>query len=145
MILVPLSDGCTTYNLTSHQICLKYFPVPARYSSARNLCQAEGGDLIKIDSQEKYDKFETFHGMFKLRTRYFTLLENDTKVYLCHLFTMTKSRLKKDFVRLSVKNNTSNSLVFVFRVSGLYVSFCIINLALVLYQTEVQRLKAYTF
>uniref|UniRef100_K1QEB5 C-type lectin domain-containing protein n=1 Tax=Magallana gigas TaxID=29159 RepID=K1QEB5_MAGGI len=58
---LPLSDGCTTYNLTSHQICLKYFPVPARYSSARNLCQAEGGDLIKIDSQEKYDKFETFH------------------------------------------------------------------------------------
>lgn len=47
-----------------------YFPVLARYSSARNLCQAEGGDLIKIDSQEKYDIFKDYHGMFKLYERF---------------------------------------------------------------------------
>uniref|UniRef100_K1R1M3 Uncharacterized protein n=1 Tax=Magallana gigas TaxID=29159 RepID=K1R1M3_MAGGI len=58
---IPFSDGCTTYNLTSHQICLKYFPVSARYSSARNLCQAEGGDLIKIDSERKFDIFRKHH------------------------------------------------------------------------------------
>eukprot|EP00105_Crassostrea_gigas_P040748 XP_019924896.1 PREDICTED: uncharacterized protein LOC109619397 [Crassostrea gigas] len=58
---LPFSDGCTTYNLTSHQICLKYFPVSARYSSARNLCQAEGGDLIKIDSERKFDIFRKHH------------------------------------------------------------------------------------
>lgn len=62
-IVVPWSTGCVTYNLTSHQICLKYFPVLARYSSARNLCRAEGGDLIRFDSQEKFDIFKDYHGM----------------------------------------------------------------------------------
>lgn len=44
-----------------YQICLKYFPVPASYSTAQANCQAEGGDLIKIDSQEKYDIFKDYH------------------------------------------------------------------------------------
>ncbi|XP_052692703.1 uncharacterized protein LOC128170978 [Crassostrea angulata] len=57
----PWSDGCKTYNLSSQQICLKYFPVLARYLSARNLCQAEDGDLIKIDSKEKFDIFKDYH------------------------------------------------------------------------------------
>lgn len=52
-ITVPRSTGCTTYQLTSNQICLMYFPVPARYSTAKTLCQAGGGNLFKIDSQEK--------------------------------------------------------------------------------------------
>lgn len=62
-IVVPWSTGCATYNLTSHQISLKYFPVLARYSSARNLCKAEGGNLIRFDSQEKFDIFKDYHGM----------------------------------------------------------------------------------
>nr|XP_019924468.2 uncharacterized protein LOC105332398 [Crassostrea gigas] len=60
-VLVPWSTGCTTYQLTSHQICLMYFPVPARYSTAKTLCQAGGGNLFKIDSQEKFDLFEDYH------------------------------------------------------------------------------------
>lgn len=42
---------------------MKYFPVTARYSPAKALCQAEGGNLIKIDSKEKFDIFKDNHGM----------------------------------------------------------------------------------
>lgn len=77
-IVVPWSTGCATYNLTSHQKCLKYFPVLARYSSARNLCKAEGGDLIRFDSQEKFDIFKDYHGMFDWVAILKTL--NDLKV-----------------------------------------------------------------
>lgn len=57
---------------------LKYFPVLARYSSARNLCKAEGGDLIRFDSQEKFDIFKDYHGMFDWVAFLKTL--NDLKV-----------------------------------------------------------------
>lgn len=58
---LPCADGYATYSLMSYQICLKYFPVPVTYSTAQANCQAEGGDLIKIDSQEKYDIFKDCH------------------------------------------------------------------------------------
>ncbi|XP_052695677.1 uncharacterized protein LOC128174082 [Crassostrea angulata] len=57
----PCAEGYVTYRLISYEICMKYFPVPASYSTAQANCQAEGADLIKIDSQEKYDIFKDYH------------------------------------------------------------------------------------
>lgn len=86
-IIVPRSTGCTTYTLTSHQICLMYFPVPARYSTAKTLCQAGGGNLFKIDSQEKFDLFEDYHGMLSLGIC-------AVNWYVLNKFRMTTSRKK---------------------------------------------------
>ena len=51
-------DGYVTYNYTDYQICLKYVPNPVRYTLARAHCEAEGGDLIRIDTTLKYDIFK---------------------------------------------------------------------------------------
>lgn len=64
-----------------------YFPVPARYSSAKTLCQAGGGHLFKIDSQEKFDIFEDYHGMLKL-------CNCVLNVYFAIRFTMATNRQK---------------------------------------------------
>lgn len=60
---MPCANGYVSYDVMSYQICLKYYPVPVTYESARALCQTEGADLIKIDSQEKFDVFKDYHGM----------------------------------------------------------------------------------
>lgn len=64
MILGSCANGYLNYDLSDSQICVKYFPIEVSYSSARANCQAEGGDLIKIDSPEKFDMFKEYHGMF---------------------------------------------------------------------------------
>ena len=51
-------DGYVTYNYTDYQICLKYVPDSVRYTQARAHCEAEGGDLIRIDTTLKYDIFK---------------------------------------------------------------------------------------
>nr|XP_034319372.1 uncharacterized protein LOC117687235 [Crassostrea gigas] len=58
---LPCAEGYATLKLMSYEICMKYFPVPASYSTAQANCQAEGADLIKIDSKEKYDIFNDYH------------------------------------------------------------------------------------
>nr|XP_011434543.2 uncharacterized protein LOC105333334 [Crassostrea gigas] len=50
-----------SYEVMSYQTCLKYYPVPVTYDSARARCQADGADLIKIDSKEKFDVFKDYH------------------------------------------------------------------------------------
>ncbi|XP_052693547.1 uncharacterized protein LOC128171798 [Crassostrea angulata] len=57
----PCADGYATYYLMPYQICLKYFPVPVSYSTAKANCHDERANLIKIDSQEKYNIFEDYH------------------------------------------------------------------------------------
>ena len=59
---VPCAEGYATYKWMSYEICMKYFPVPVIYATAKANCEAEGGNLIKIDSQEKYDIFNDYHG-----------------------------------------------------------------------------------
>ena len=51
-------DGYVTYYYADFQICLKYVPDSVRYTQARAHCEAEGGDLIKIDTTLKYDIFK---------------------------------------------------------------------------------------
>eukprot|EP00105_Crassostrea_gigas_P002472 XP_011415016.1 PREDICTED: uncharacterized protein LOC105319257 [Crassostrea gigas] len=54
---VPVSckDGYLTYNYTNTQICLKYVSTPCTYPEATGYCQADGGDLIRLDSQLKHE------------------------------------------------------------------------------------------
>ncbi|XP_052692927.1 uncharacterized protein LOC128171220 [Crassostrea angulata] len=59
--ILPCANGYVSYDVMAYQICLKYYPVPVTYESARALCQTEGADLIKIDSQEKFDVFKDYH------------------------------------------------------------------------------------
>lgn len=47
--------GYVTFNFTDTQICLKYVTTPATYPEATKHCQADGGDLIRLDSNLKYD------------------------------------------------------------------------------------------
>uniref|UniRef100_K1PDA1 Uncharacterized protein n=1 Tax=Magallana gigas TaxID=29159 RepID=K1PDA1_MAGGI len=58
---LPCANGYATYYLMPYQICLKYFPGPVSYSTAQANCRAQDADLIKIDSQEKYDIFKDYH------------------------------------------------------------------------------------
>ena len=55
-------DGYVTYNYTDFQICLKYVPDSVRYTQARAHCEAEGGDLIRIDTTLKYEIFKEMLG-----------------------------------------------------------------------------------
>ncbi|XP_048750767.2 uncharacterized protein LOC125662565 [Ostrea edulis] len=50
-------DGYTTYQYKYFKICLKYVAMDTKYPDAVNFCNADGGDLIRIDSQQKYDLF----------------------------------------------------------------------------------------
>lgn len=63
LFVAPCAKGYASYDLLGSQICLKYFPVPVSYATAKANCQVEGGNLIKIDSQEKYDIFKDYHGV----------------------------------------------------------------------------------
>lgn len=65
-MIAPCADGYRAYDFMLHQICLKYVPVHSTYSSAKLSCDAEGGDLIKIASQKKFDIFKRHHGMSSL-------------------------------------------------------------------------------
>lgn len=49
--------------LVKFQNLFEVFPRSVTYQSARAFCQAEVGNLIKIDSQEKFDVFKDYHGM----------------------------------------------------------------------------------
>ncbi|XP_061190503.1 type-2 ice-structuring protein-like [Saccostrea echinata] len=40
--------------------CLRYEKTPAQYADAANACHLEGGDIIKIDSAEKFSIFKEF-------------------------------------------------------------------------------------
>nr|XP_034319353.1 uncharacterized protein LOC117687213 [Crassostrea gigas] len=51
----PCKDGYVTYNYTNTQTCLKYVPSPASYPEATKHCQAEGSDVIRLDSKLKHD------------------------------------------------------------------------------------------
>ncbi|XP_052693542.1 uncharacterized protein LOC128171792 [Crassostrea angulata] len=59
---LPCANGYASYYLMPYQICLMYFPGPVSYSTAQANCHAQDADLIKIDSQEKYDIFKDYHG-----------------------------------------------------------------------------------
>lgn len=80
LILGNCANGYLNYDLSDSQICVKYFPIQVSYSSARANCQAEGGDLIKIDSPEKFDMFKEYYGMFsfciELQRIYLYILNN---------------------------------------------------------------------
>ncbi|XP_062602934.1 uncharacterized protein LOC134264654 [Saccostrea cucullata] len=60
----PCPEGYTTYNYTYFEICLMYVPVNSKYPDAVENCKENGGDLIKIDSLEKYDIFKSFSGQY---------------------------------------------------------------------------------
>ncbi|XP_048751416.1 uncharacterized protein LOC125663154 [Ostrea edulis] len=57
-------QGYTTHQYTYFKICLKYVSVYVKYPDAVNHCNADGGDLIRIDSQQKFDIFKTHLGPF---------------------------------------------------------------------------------
>jgi hypothetical protein len=54
--------GYTPYPIISLFICLKYVALNTKYPDAVNDCNADDGDLIRIDSQEKFDIFRTHLG-----------------------------------------------------------------------------------
>lgn len=88
--VAPCADGYATYYLMPYQICLKYFPVPVSYSTAKANCHDERANLIKIDSQEKYNIFEDYHGMFKLCNHILIRLNERW----CDCFSKTNSFVK---------------------------------------------------
>nr|XP_022312457.1 uncharacterized protein LOC111117596 [Crassostrea virginica] len=54
----PCQDGYAAYIAPEFQVCLKFVPVSSDYTKAKEHCEAEGGDLIRIDSTLKYDIFK---------------------------------------------------------------------------------------
>lgn len=55
IFLVPCKHGYVAYNSSGTQICLKYVSTPSTYPEATEYCQADGGDLIRLDSKRKHD------------------------------------------------------------------------------------------
>lgn len=81
VVLAACTTGYATYNYTDTQICLKYVSEPASYQEAAQYCQAEGGDLIKLDSKLKYDIMKDYLG----RPQIEYTLKCDTCIILCVL------------------------------------------------------------
>ncbi|XP_062603875.1 uncharacterized protein LOC134265673 [Saccostrea cucullata] len=52
------------YDYTHYNICLRYLSISANYTEAVGNCQADGGDLVKIDSSHKYDILKGHIGRF---------------------------------------------------------------------------------
>lgn len=133
-MIAPCAEGYTTYDLMSHQICLKYFPVPVSYYSARLLCQAEGGDLIKIDSVKKFNIFNSYHGtcslgnniyqgkvmlyFFYLVVKIFILIKESSMFTLCQFFV---KRIKCRWI-------DSWWLIPVRRIRLLFIKICHVSL-----------------
>ncbi|XP_062569130.1 uncharacterized protein LOC134231215 [Saccostrea cucullata] len=56
--------GYVVYHHTYIDICLLYVPIKAKYTIASSHCKQNGGDLIKIDTLEKYDFFKYYLGQY---------------------------------------------------------------------------------
>lgn len=69
-VLAACAQGYATYNYTDTQVCLKYVSETASYPEAAQHCQAEGGDLIKLDSKLKFDIMKNYLGMLQMNTPY---------------------------------------------------------------------------
>ncbi|XP_061190699.1 uncharacterized protein LOC133198681 [Saccostrea echinata] len=52
------------YDYTHIGICLKYVPAPKSYPEAVISCLTDGGDLIKLDSIEKYNIFRNHSAQY---------------------------------------------------------------------------------
>lgn len=81
VVLAACTTGYATYTYTDTQICLKYVSAPASYPEAAQHCQAEGGDLIKLDSKLKYEIMKDYLG--RLQIKY--TLKCATCIVLCVL------------------------------------------------------------
>ena len=60
ILLAPCPEDYTEFSYDHRDICLRYRPEVKSYPEATTECQAEGGDLIKVDSQRKMDIFKDF-------------------------------------------------------------------------------------
>ncbi|XP_062599755.1 uncharacterized protein LOC134261336 [Saccostrea cucullata] len=50
--------GYTAYNYSYFEICLKFVPLFVNHTEAVSSCVKEGGDLIKLDSRDKFKIFQ---------------------------------------------------------------------------------------
>ena len=65
LISASCQDGYAAYIAPEFQVCLKFVPVSSVHTKAKEHCEAEGGDLIRIDSTLKYDIFKQMLGKKK--------------------------------------------------------------------------------
>ena len=66
LISASCQDGYAAYIAPEFQVWLKLVPVSSDYTKAKEHCEAEGGDLIRIDSTLKYDIFKQMLGKKKV-------------------------------------------------------------------------------
>jgi hypothetical protein len=64
LIPVLCPEGYNIHQYTDSTICLKYVTKGANYPDAVNNCKGDGGDLIRMDSKQKYDIFKAYLGIF---------------------------------------------------------------------------------
>lgn len=62
--LGPCKDGYVAYNYTDHQLCLKFVGNKVPYPEASARCQAEGGDLFKLETVAKYTIMTDYLGVW---------------------------------------------------------------------------------
>lgn len=51
------------------EICLRFVPDQQKYPMGTSVCQQDGGDLIKLDSQRKFENFQHFLGSLYMYER----------------------------------------------------------------------------
>ncbi|XP_062592821.1 uncharacterized protein LOC134254313 [Saccostrea cucullata] len=61
-------QGYTFYRTSVFTTCLKYVSTEVNYKEAVSSCKQDGGDLIRIDSQEKFDIFKNHAGQYASST-----------------------------------------------------------------------------
>jgi hypothetical protein len=62
LILDYCRVGYNAHQYTNSMICLKYVTMDTTYPDAVNSCRGDGGDLIRIESKQKFDIFKAYFG-----------------------------------------------------------------------------------
>ncbi|XP_061190272.1 uncharacterized protein LOC133198147 [Saccostrea echinata] len=62
--LAHCPSAYAVYDYTHFNICLRYISISANYTEAVSRCQQDGGDLVRIDSFQKYDIFKGHIGHY---------------------------------------------------------------------------------
>lgn len=60
--LAPCPQSYTEFTYGHLDICLRFVSDLMKYPMATSVCEQDGGDLIKLDSQRKFDIFQDFVG-----------------------------------------------------------------------------------
>ena len=67
------------YEITKSSFCLKLYPLTESQTNAQKQCKTDGGSLVKIDTEDKYDDVKTLKGITSAGYIYIDGVRKDTE------------------------------------------------------------------